>query len=200
MIVGSNVNTLLQQVMALRTPALTELLPEIEKLEYSARAAMVQRGHDNLSAVIKNWDKFSEILAAQRGLSKSEIKAKAKSLKNVRSKLEMALRLADPKKIPAPFRSKAEAAFNVVAAWFLLHQDYMESVYGGPRLSRQDVADLVLPPAEQLETPSAPNVPAAIEIRDEVFEGPAISNLGVNSLASGNLVNLMDATGQSAVH
>src|SRR3546814_6470240 len=86
MIVGSNITTLMQQVMAMKSPELVAILPEIEKIDFEARVALVRRGHENLSSVIKNWDKFAEILAAQRDLSKSEIKGQAKRLKNVRSK------------------------------------------------------------------------------------------------------------------
>src|SRR3546814_6581104 len=82
----------MQQVMAMKSPELVAILPEIEKIDFEARVALVRRGHENLSSVIKNWDKFAEILAAQRDLSKSDIKGQAKSLKHVRSKLEMALR------------------------------------------------------------------------------------------------------------
>src|SRR3546814_7127007 len=128
----------MQQVMAMKSPELVAILPEIEKIDFEARVALVRRGHENPSSVIKNWDKFAEILAAQRDLSKSEIKGQAKSLKNVRSKLEMALRLADPMVIPGPFRNQAEAAFNVVAAWFLLNQNYMEEIYSLPRLPRSE--------------------------------------------------------------
>src|SRR3546814_18059034 len=85
MIVGSNITTLMQQVMAMKSPELVAILPEIEKIDFEARVALVRRGHENLSSVIKNWDKFAEILAAQRDLSKSEIKGQAKSLKKVRS-------------------------------------------------------------------------------------------------------------------
>src|SRR3546814_20952781 len=78
----------MQQVMAMKSPELVAILPEIEKIDFEARVALVRRGNENLSSVIKNWDTFAEILAAQRDLSKSEIKGQAKSLKNVRSKLE----------------------------------------------------------------------------------------------------------------
>lgn len=196
MIVGSNINTLLQQVMAMRTPELLEVIPEVEKLNFEARVAMVRRGHDNLSTIIKHWDKFAEILAAQRDLTKSEIKGQAKSLKNVRSKLEMALRLADPKIIPGPFRSKAETAFNVVTAWFLLNQNYMADIYSGPHLSRQDIAGLDLSGGRSSEMPES--LPSPIKIDEEFFDGPPIANLGAEGLPNGP-VDMLDATGRSAV-
>ena len=199
MIVGSNIGTLMQQVMAMKSPELIAILPDVEKMPFDARVAMVRRGHENLCTVIKNWDKFSEILAVQRSLSKSEIKGQAKGLKNVRSKLEMALRLADPKIIPAPFRSQAEAAFNVVAAWFLLNQGYMDEIYTRPRLTRQDVAGLNLPPVEAPASAMSPGLPAALEIADEFFDGPAVADLGGHA-ATLAPVDMMDATGQSAVY
>src|SRR3546814_10701878 len=89
MIVGSNITTLMQQVMAMKSPELAAILPGIEKIDFEARVALVRRGHENLSSVIKNWDNFAEILSAKRALSKSEIKGQAKSLKHVRSNIEM---------------------------------------------------------------------------------------------------------------
>jgi hypothetical protein len=142
---GSNINTLMQQIMAMKSPEILAALPAIEEIPFERRVLIVRRGHDNISSIIKHWDKFSDILAAQRDMTKSEIKAKAKSLKNVRSKLEMALRLADPKQIPAPFRGQAEAAFNVVAAWFAVNQDYLEGLFARNRITREDIDKIELP-------------------------------------------------------
>lgn len=194
MIIGSNINTLMQQIMALKSPELIAILPEVEKLAFEDRVAVVRRGHANLSSVIKNWDKFAGILEAQRSLSKSEIKKKAKNLKNVRSKLEMALRLADPKIIPALYRSKAEAAFNVVAAWFLLNQDYMEEVYARRSLSRQDIGNLnIAPTSTGLDEPVAE---ADVLSRNEYSDGPS----NASSASDHSEVDLMDKAGLSLVY
>src|SRR3546814_13828777 len=148
--------------MGMKSAELVAILPESGKIDVEARVALVRRGHENLSSVIKNWDKFAEILAAQRDLSKSEIKGQAKSLKNVRSKLEMALRLADPKVIPGPFRNQAEAAFNVVAAWVLLNQNYMEEIYARSRLTRQDIGEIHIPSVSHRPRSVTPTFSSAI--------------------------------------
>src|SRR3546814_2512509 len=87
----------------------------------------------------------------------------------------MALRLADPKVIPGPFRNQAEAAFNVVAAWFLLNQNYMEEIYARPRLTRQDIGALHLPSVSPSPSSVTPNFPSALDIQDDYFDGPAVA-------------------------
>jgi hypothetical protein len=183
---GSNISGLMQQVMAMRSPELLAVLPQVEAQPFQDRVALVRRGYDNLSSVIKHWDKFADILAAQRSMTKSQVKAKGKDLKNVRSKLEMALRLTDPKVIPAPFRGQAESAFNVLAAWFTLNQDYMESVYARPSLSRSDIGALELAPAAL--TPA---------ITHEVYS----DGVGeARRMHIDDLDDILDSSGRSSVH
>lgn len=137
--VGGNINTLMQQVMSMRSPELLARMPEVEAMKYEDRVALVQRGHDNINQIIKSWDKFGDLLEAQ-GWTRQEVKRKAKALKNAREKLVMGLRLTDRKKIPAPFHDKADQAFNVLAAWFLMDAGYLENVLRGPQLTRAAIA------------------------------------------------------------
>lgn len=190
---GSNINTLMQQVMAMKSPELINVLPTIEAQPYDDRVCTVQRGKANLDAVIKNWDKFSDVLEA-RGMSKSEVKRKGKDLKAVRGKLEMALRLADPKIIPAPFKTQAESAFNVVAAWFEMNKDYMESVYAAPKLTRQTISSIILPPVERLQPESAD---ADTIIREDYFMSQPF---GSRSCSDDDVIDIMDKTGNSHLH
>lgn len=148
--VGGNINTLMQQVMAMRSPELLARMPEVEAMPYEDRVALVKRGHGNVVQIVKSWDKFADLLEAQ-GWARQDVKRKAKALKNARDKLEMGLRLTDRKKIPAPFHDKADQAFNVLAAWFLMDAGYLENVLRGPQLTRAAIAegDVALPKAEE---------------------------------------------------
>ena len=137
--VGANINTLMQQVMSMRNPELLARMPEVEAMPYDDRVALVRRGHDNISQIIKSWDKFGDLLEAQ-GWTRQDVKRKAKALKNAREKLEMGLRLTDRKKIPPPFHDKADQAFNVLAAWFLMDAGHLENVLRGPKLTRETIA------------------------------------------------------------
>lgn len=133
--VGGNINTLMQQVMTMRSPELLARMPEVEAMSFEERVALVKRGHDNIHQIIKSWDKFGDLLEAQ-GWTRQDVKRKAKALKNAREKLDMGLRLTDRKKIPAPFHDKADQAFNVLVAWFLMDAGYLENVLRGPQLTR----------------------------------------------------------------
>lgn len=185
---GANINTLMQSVMAYRTPELLAVLPSIEAMEQEDRVSVVMRGKSSLDSVIKNWDKFSDVLAA-RGMTKSEVKKKGKDLKTVRNKLEMALRLKDPKIIPAPHRPKAESAFNVLVAWFEMNKGYMESVYAVPKLTRDNISELVLPPV-------AEEAPVDVIGRDEFAAGPDQARLESDGVAA----DVLDISGNSTVH
>ena len=185
---GGNINTLMQRVMAMKSPELIEVLPSVEAMPFDERVMIVRRSKENLDSLIKHWDKFADVLSA-RGLSKSEVKRKAKDLKNVRSKLDMALRLADPKVIPGPLRSQAESAFNVVAAWFELNKDYMESVYAAPKLSRQDIGKLELPSVGESDQ-------ADLVDREALVDGPS----NARTISEDDIVDIMDASGKSTVH
>lgn len=136
--VGGNINTLMQQVMTMRSPALLARMPEVEAMTFDERVALVKRGHDNIHQIIKSWDKFGDLLEAQ-GWTRQDVKRKAKALKNAREKLEMGLRLTDRKKIPAPFHDKADQAFNVLVAWFLMDAGYLENVLRGPQITRANI-------------------------------------------------------------
>jgi hypothetical protein len=142
--VGSNVNTLMQQVMAMRSPALLARMPEVEAMAWQDRVALVNRGHHNITQLIRSWDKFGDLLLAQ-GWTRQEVKQKAKALKNARQKLEMGMRLADPKKIPKPFEAQAHSAFDVLAAWFLMEAGSLESILLGVRITKDSFGSMVAP-------------------------------------------------------
>ena len=71
--VGSNINMLMQKIMAMKSPELIAILPEVESMSFEDRVLLVRQGHANLDTVIKHWDRFADILAAQKGLTKGEI-------------------------------------------------------------------------------------------------------------------------------
>lgn len=173
--VGGNINTLMQQVMAMRSPELLARMPEVEAMPYEDRVALVKRGHGNVVQIVKSWDKFADLLEAQ-GWARQDVKRKAKALKNARDKLEMGLRLTDRKKIPAPFHDKADQAFNVLAAWFLMDAGYLENVLRGPQLTRAAIAegDVALPKAGSEGDPAAPTTVATEEkdVDDLEMTGP----------------------------
>lgn len=188
--VGGNVNTLMQQVMAMRSPELMARMPEIEAMPWDERVALVNRGHHNISQLIKGWDKFGDLLIAQ-GWTRQQVKQKAKALKNARSKLEMGMRLADPKKIPKPFETQAHAAFDVLAAWFLMDAGSLEGILTGDRLAKGSVSSLqvVAPaPGSTAEAPQA-ELPAGIEedgMDDVVEAGMTDVSMDVSNDARGH--------------
>lgn len=192
---GANINTLMQHVMAMRTPALLEVLPVVEAKSQEERVEIVMRGKKNIDSVIRNWDKFSDVLAA-RGMTKSEVKRKGKDLKQVRGKLEMALRLKDPKIIPEPLRPRAGTAFDILTAWFELNKDYMESVYAAPKLTRQDIGELVLPPIEKADENAdcAPNSDTLV--RDVLVDGLPETRF----TSDDDIDDVLDVSGKSVVH
>lgn len=188
--VGGNVNTLMQQVMAMRSPELMARMPEIEAMPWDERVALVNRGHHNISQLIKGWDKFGDLLLAQ-GWTRQQVKQKAKALKNARSKLEMGMRLADPKKIPKPFETQAHSAFDVLAAWFLMDAGSLEGILTGDRLAKGSVSSLqvVAPaPGSTAEAPRA-DLPVGIEedgMDDVVEAGMTEVSMDVSNDAGGH--------------
>jgi hypothetical protein len=133
----------MQRVMALRSPEIMQLMPQVEAMNFDARVEMVKRGQTNLSALIKGWDKFAPIMSAQ-GMDRAEIKRRLKGLRSAKNHLDDALRLADPK-LPPQFKEQAEAAFNVLVACFLRDADNIHSVLTGPRITPQTFAEVILP-------------------------------------------------------
>lgn len=188
--VGGNVNTLMQQVMAMRSPELMARMPEIEAMPWDERVALVNRGHHNISQLIKGWDKFGDLLLAQ-GWTRQQVKQKAKALKNARSKLEMGMRLADPKKIPKPFETQAHSAFDVLAAWFLMDAGSLEGILTGDRLAKGSVSSLqvvALAPGSTVEVPQA-DLPVGIEedgMDDVVEAGMTEVSMDVSNDARGH--------------
>lgn len=193
---GSNVKGLLSQVMAMRSPELMEHMPKVEAMSDDERAALVERGHANISALIKNWDKFADILMAQ-GRSKQEVKKKAKQLKTSKSHLESAMRLKDPKVILEPFRDQASVAFATLVAWFIMNMDYLENVLRGPKLTRQSIGEIRLP--------EMPAVAEGFDGAQDELVGPGIEESEMDGPADardvdGDPVDLIDSEGGSHVH
>lgn len=169
-------NTLMQQVMAMRSPELMARMPEVEAMPWDKRVALVAKGHHNITQLIRGWDKFADLLIAQ-GWTRQQVKQKAKALKNARSRLEMGMRLADEKKIPTAFREQAHSAFDVLAAWFLMDAGALESVLTGPRIEKGTVSAIqATMPAPAAATKAEPaELPSGIdgngeETMDEVVE------------------------------
>ena len=133
----------MQRVMAMRTPEIMALLPRVEAMTFESRVEMVQRGRDNLGAVLKEWKKFEPILVAQ-GHDRKAVKRRLKALKSAKNHLDDALRLADPK-LPPAFKPQAESAFNVLAACFLRDAGMLDAILTGPRIKRTDVSAIELP-------------------------------------------------------
>lgn len=133
----------MQRVMALRSPEIMRLLPQVEAMTFDARVAMVQRGRGNLASLIKGWDKFSPIMVAQ-GMERGDVRRRLKGLKSAKNHLDDALRLADPK-LPTAFKDQADAAFNVLVACFLRDAENLQSVLTGPKITAQNFSQIVLP-------------------------------------------------------
>jgi hypothetical protein len=191
--VGGNVNTLMQQVMAMRSPELMARMPEVEAMPWDKRVALVSRGHYNITQLIRGWDKFGDLLMAQ-GWTRQEVKQKAKALKNARSRLEMGMRLADPKKIPKAFEDKAHSAFDVLAAWFLMDAGSLENVLTGPRIEKGTVSTIqaTLPAPSTLSQAAPAELPSGVdengdEKMDEVVEAGMVDvAMDVSNDASGH--------------
>lgn len=176
-------NTLMQQVMAMRSPELMERMPDVEAMPWEERVALVSRGHNNITQLIRGWDKFADLLMAQ-GWTRQQVKQKAKGLKNARQRLEMGMRLADPKKIPKPFEEQAHAAFDVLAAWFLMDAGALESVLTGRRLSKADVSSVTVAPPP--EAPAAPVRTDASDVEESMPEASMVeASMDVSNDASG---------------
>jgi hypothetical protein len=133
----------MQRIMALKSPEIMKLMPQVEAMTFEARVAMVKRGQGNLAALIKGWDKFAPIMASQ-GMDRSEIKRRLKGLRSAKNHLDDALRLADPK-LPPQFKDQAESAFNVLVAAFIRDAENIHSVLTGPRVSPQSIIEIMLP-------------------------------------------------------
>lgn len=197
--VGGNVNTLMQQVMAMRSPELMERMPEVEAMPWDKRVALVARGHHNITQLIRGWDKFSDLLIAQ-GWTRQQVKQKAKGLKNARSRLEMGMRLSDPKKIPKAFEVQAHSAFDVLAAWFLMDAGSLETILTGPRLVKGTAPEFegAAPPATKVPSTTKDAGGSAIEMPvgfaeeeglmdDEVVEAGMVDvSMDVSNDASGH--------------
>ncbi|QAY80117.1 hypothetical protein [Sphingosinicella sp. BN140058] len=193
---ASNLTTLMQRVMAMRSPEVTAVLPKIEAMEQQERIRLVQQGHDNLSSLIKHWDKFSDVLVAQRGLSKAEVKKKAKELKEIRQKLDWALRLVNPKMIPAPFRPQCQSAFDILAAWFLVNQGYLGNVLSRESIARQDVEGLDLSAAPVSLFGDGLEIENPVGLEDAVVA----PRQQVRSVREEDQVDVLDAAGLSFSH
>jgi len=169
----------MQRVMALRSPEIMLLMPQVEAMSFDARVAMVKRGQANLASLIKGWDKFAPIMSAQ-GMDRAEIKRRLKGLRSAKNHLDDALRLADPK-LPPQYKGQAEAAFNVLTAAFMRDAENIHSVLTGPRITPQTFAEVLLP---AFDASVARSVPVVDETQDDqvvdhvdevVMDGPAVS-------------------------
>lgn len=187
----------MQQIMLLRTPEVMERLPEVEAMPWEARVAFAQRGYDNVDAIIKSWDKFAGILAAQ-GMDRAEIKRKAKGFKAARGNLDRAMRLTDKSKIPAPFHDKVETAFNTLVAWFKDNMGYLESVITGPRITKSNVSALELPAMPVDHSPTREvheDEMVGPDLGDEVIDGPQDARR-----VEGDSIDLIERAGGERVH
>ncbi len=175
-LIGGNFNTLMQNVMAMRTPELMAFMPQVDAMSYEAKVAYVEKGHGNLVAVIKNWDKVGDILLGQ-GWTKPQVKKKAKGLKSARSHLEKAMKLTDRKLFPPVFHAQADAAFDVMVAFMLMDADNVGSVLSGPTVSKSSLRSgeiplMPMPPAAEAVTPLEDDLEQPA-IREEIHDGPA---------------------------
>jgi hypothetical protein len=187
----------MQQIMLLRTPEVMERLPEVEAMPWEARVAYAQRGYDNVDAIIKSWDKFAGILAAQ-GMDRAEIKRRAKGFKSARGNLDRAMRLTDKSKIPPPFHDKVETAFNTLVAWFKDNMGYLESVITGPRITKSNVSALELPPlpADAISADHGDEEEmTGPDLGDEVIDGPQDARP-----IEGDSIDLIERSGGERVH
>lgn len=167
----------MQRVMALRSPEIMKLMPQVKAMTFDARVAMVKRGQANLAALIKGWDKFAPIMSAQ-GMDRAEIKRRLKGLRSAKNHLDDALRLADPK-LPPQYKGQAEAAFNVLTAAFMRDAENIHSILTGPRITPQTFAEVLLPAFDASVARSAGTADVAKDedvkdrVEEVVMDGPA---------------------------
>jgi hypothetical protein len=132
----------MQRIMALRSPEIMAIMPQVEAMDFDTRVAIVKRGYNNLSDVLKKWKLYEGILK-DKGQSRADTKRTLKNLRSARNHLDDAMRLADPK-LPPQFKSQAEAAFNVLVACFIRDADNMFSALTGGRIEPEAFSQIVL--------------------------------------------------------
>lgn len=132
----------MQRVMALRSPEIMAIMPQVEAMDFDTRVATVKRGYDNLSNVLKKWKLYEGILK-DKGQSRADTKRTLKNLRSARNHLDDAMRLTDPKLSPQ-FKSQAEAAFNVLVACFIRDADSMYSALTGGRIEPEAFSQVML--------------------------------------------------------
>ncbi len=137
-------NSGMQKIMLLRTPEVEQKLPEVEAMAWEDRVHYVQRGYDNVRAILKSWDKFAAILI-RKGVTKQDAKRRMKQFKAAKVNLDRAMRLADRDKIPEVFHAQMETAFNTLVAWFKVNMHYFEEVLVGPKLKSANISEIQLP-------------------------------------------------------
>lgn len=197
--IGNTFEATVQQAMALKSPEVLEALPTVEAMPREERIALVRRGYNTTDILIKNWDKMADIFAA-RGETRGQVKRRARNLKEARKNLDRALRLMNPKFIPPVFREKSEACFNVLAAWFIAHQDDLAAVYALPVVRRQDIGTVVAAALGSVDQPKANDAvyieAADMADREVLLDGPS----NARTVGEADFEDVLDVSGNSSVH